>query len=249
MIGRMRIICIALGLVFVTGPSRIAPAQQNKKQVSESIARQLAQLPIVDYTDDNETDRVRTARNDRHNVISKYGIRKPKLQENMRTDVLDLTVSHPPIPPALPIASEVIAIGTVQELQAFLSSDRGSIYSEITLTIEEVLKGNERLTVGLEATIKRNGGGVRFASGKTLRRAAIGFNMPIVGHRYLVFLNSIQGDDSFSLVTGYDFVDNKVMPLDGIGWIPEDDSFKSYQVYRNVPVSKLLDDLKKALRE
>ena len=167
----------------------------------------------------------------------------------MRTDVLDLTVSHPPIPPALPIASEVIAIGTVQELQAFLSSDRGSIYSEITLTIEEVLKGNERLTVGLEATIKRNGGGVRFASGKTLRRAAIGFNMPIVGHRYLVFLNSIQGDDSFSLVTGYDFVDNKVMPLDGIGWIPEDDSFKSYQVYRNVPVSKLLDDLKKALRE
>ena len=216
----------------------------------EAIQERLSQLPIVEYRDENEISPVRKARNNRHNSVAvKDGVKKPKLHENMRSSLFDLPLSHQPVEPALPITSELIAIGTVENAQAFLSTDRTSVYSEITFIVEEVLKGNERLAPGIKITTERDGGAVRFASGKTLYRGSWGRNFPIVSHRYLIFLNRIEGDDSFSIVTGYDLANNEVVPLDGTGDNNEHETFKSYQTYRHSSVSRLLDDLKKALAD
>ena len=146
--------------------------------------------------------------------------------------------------PALPIRSEVIAIASVRDLRAYLSSDRTTVYYEATLSIQDVFKGRDRLTSGVEVTAERSGGAVRFSSGKILRRGTTGRYAPIAGHTYLLFLNSIEGDAGFSLVTGYDLAGDRVVPLDDSGEGP----YENYQYYRNKPVSKLLDDLRKALR-
>jgi hypothetical protein len=217
-------------------------------EAREAIQERLSQLPIVDYSDDNETNPVRKARNNRHNSVAiKDGVKKPKLHENMSPSLFDLPLSDQPVEPALPITSELIAIGTVEKAQAFLSTDRTSVYSEITFIIEQVVKGNERLAPGVRVTAERDSGAVRFASGKILYRGAWGRNVPIAGHKYLVFLNRIEGDDTFSIVTGYDLANNDVLPLDGTGDNNEHETFKSYQTYRHSSVSRLLDDLRKAL--
>jgi hypothetical protein len=235
---------------LVTQEPAVSKTSKLLREGREAIQERLSQLPIVEYSDENETSPVRKARNNRHNSVAvKDGVKKPKLNENMRPSLFDLPLSHQPIEPALPITSEVIAIGTVENAQAFLSTDRTSIYSEITFVIEEVLKGNERLAPGIKITAERDGGAVRFASGKTLYRGSWGRNVPIVSHRYLIFLKRIEGDDSFSIVTGYDLANNEVVPLDGAGDNNEQEAFKSYQTYRHSSVSQLLDDLKKALAD
>ena len=222
---------------------RAANLNRTPSQLPAQLEQRLAQLPIVDYTEDSESDLVRRRRNDRHNPPVPQNVKVQKLNENMHATVLNLTLSHQPIEPALPIRSDLVVTGIVTNVQAYLSTDRSTLYYETTVSIEEVLKGRERLASGLNITAERRGGAVRFASGKILRRAEEGRYAPIRAHKYLFFLNSIEGDTSFSLVTGYDLVGNEVMPLDGSG----EDPYEPYLYYRYKPVSKLLDDLRKAL--
>lgn len=240
----LSLVLIAVTSIFLTLAKRGQSSSGQNRKPSSELQKRLDQLPVVDFNETNETDPVRRARNDRHNShVSKEGVKKPKLSEAMTPILLDLPLSDQPSLPPFPM-THVVAIGTVQKVQAYLSSDRTSVYSEVTIAIEDVLKGNELVTAGLIVDAERPGGGVRFPSGKILHRGATGRNLPISGHRYLFFLNSIEGDESFNIVTGYELNDI-VTPLDGTGEdYPE---FKPYEKYRNASVSALLDEVKKAI--
>jgi len=161
----------------------------------------------------------------------------------------DLPMTHWPAEPAFPTTSDVIVIGTVWEAKAYLSEDRTDVYSEVSLSLQEILKAapQYQLKIGGMVTSDRSGGAVRFPSGKILRRGFWGRGIPSTGHRYLLFLED-EGDSGFSIVTGYELTGKGVVPLDGI----EGDRFSvfsNYERLRNTNEALLLDAVRKAISE
>ena len=215
--------------------------------------RQLAELPVVDFTEFDPvatTDPKRAAKNRRHNRDSATdGTRPPRLAEDMGPGGFNLPITHTPAEPAFPAASDVIVIGTVREVKAYLSEDRTNVYSEVSLSIEEILKADPQygLKTGAVVTSDRSGGAVRFPSGKIVRRGFMGRGIPSTGHRYLLFLKDM-GDSGFSIVTGYELSGKGVVPLDGIEG-SDDSVYKNYERLRNTSEASLLDAVRKAISE
>lgn len=113
---------------------------------------------------------------------------------------------------ALPSSqSDVILIGSVRDAKAYLSDDDTGIYSEFSIQVEEVLKGNAANQVSIE----RFGGAVLFPSGVIQKYRASGQGMPKVGRQYVFFLKRTDDDDYYSLITGYELRGQKTIPLDG----------------------------------
>jgi hypothetical protein len=120
--------------------------------------------------------------------------------------------------PAIPVAqSDVVLIGEITDAQAYLSNDKTGIYSEFTVSAGEVLKndGNASLYPGSIITAERFGGAVRFPSGSIQRYTTRNQRMPLVGRQYVLFLKRVDQGQDFSLVTGYELRDQRVVPLDG----------------------------------
>ncbi|HEY8412745.1 MAG TPA: hypothetical protein VIK76_15135, partial [Pyrinomonadaceae bacterium] len=119
--------------------------QRPKKPAQIEREQRLAELPIVDFTEfdpANSTDPTRAAKNRRHNKgISTEGTRAPRLDQEDAV-LGSLPITHTPAEPAFPITSDVIVIGTIREAKAYLSEDRTNVYSEVSLSIEEILKAD-----------------------------------------------------------------------------------------------------------
>jgi hypothetical protein len=121
---------------------------------------------------------------------------------------------------ALPVTqSDVILVGEVTDAKAYLSNDRVGIYSEFAIRADEVLKNGSPLLITPTGSVvlEREGGRVRFPSGSVQRYAIANQGMPQVGKRYLLFLKSIEDDQDFSIITGYELNTGRVSPLDGKG--------------------------------
>jgi len=72
--------------------------------------------------------------------------------------------------PELPVSkSDMVIIGEVVDEQAYMSEGKDWIYSEFTVRVEEVLKNasNLRPTAGSSIDVNRDGGRIRFPSGRT----------------------------------------------------------------------------------
>lgn len=128
--------------------------------------------------------------------------------------------------PALPVAkSDAIVIGEITEAQAFLSTDKTSVYSEFTLRVDEVLKNDGRTPIlpSTPITAERVGGRVRFPSGHVALSFMHGQGLPRIGRRYALFLThnfSIFGgvqEQDFYILTGYELRSGTVIPLDTPG--------------------------------
>ena len=246
--------CTILLVFFLSTAAQPEPSIPQRPQEETRLEQRLAELPVVDFTDvdRNETsDPTRAAKNRRHNSsFSQEGVRRPKLNENMEPVLVDLPLTHQPAEPAIPVASDVIVIGTVRDAKAYLSSDRTDVYSEVTISVEEILKTDPEygLKINGALTAERIGGAVRFPSGKILRRARLGRNLPSNAHRYLLFLNQT-GDGGFSIVTGYELTQNGIVPLDGGADGKGFDEFKNYERFRNASEAALLEAVRKAISE
>jgi hypothetical protein len=227
--------------------------QRPKKPSAIDFERRIAELPVVDFTEFDpvaSTDPKRAAKNTRYNLgVSVDGIPFPKLDETMKWDLFSLPMTHWPAAPAFPVTSEVIVLGTVREARAYLSTDRTAIYSEVSLSIEEILKAAPQYGLQINGTVTadRFGGAVRFPSGKILRQGRYGRNFPTQGHRFLLFLKDT-GDGGLEIVTGYELTGKDVIPLDGV----EDSGvsvYKNYEKLRHTSEASLLEAVKKAISE
>ena len=227
--------------------------ERPKKASQLDFERRLAELPIVDFTEFDpfaSTDPTRVARNTKYNVgLSVDGIPAPKLEEKMQPVYFSLPMTHWRAAPAFPVTSDVIVIGTVQDAKAYLSTDRTDVYSEVSLSIQEILKAGPQygLQIGKTISADREGGGIRFPSGKIVRRGFVGRNIPTTGHRYLLFLKDDPGV-GFSIVTGYELTGQGVQPLDG-GVGNADSVYVNYEKLRNTSEASLLDAVRKAINE
>ena len=169
----------------------------------------------------------------------------------MEPVLLELPFSDQPEEPAIPVSrSDVVVIGRITDAKAYISSDRTHVYSEATVTIEEVLKGDPRcpLIPGAELDAERSGGAVRFPSGKILRRGSLGMNIPHAGGRYLLFLTYNDEGKDFPIVTGYELLGNHVFPLDGAaGKDGNFRQFNSYEAFKGAEEPSFLNDVKAAI--
>jgi hypothetical protein len=152
--------------------------------------------------------------------------------------------------PALPLAeSDVVLLGEIIDGHAYLSNDRTGVYSEFTIHAEEVFKNQPETSVvkGSEVAVERSGGAVRFPSGAIQRFTTINQRMPLVGRRYVLFLKRIDGDDSFSIVTGYELRGQQVMPLDGSS-NPNGDKLP-FDIYKATDIHFFLDSIRASVAE
>jgi hypothetical protein len=110
----------------------------------------------------------------------------------------------------------VVLIGSVNEAQAFLSEDRTGVYSEFNISVERILKSSDQGSMLRSVVeVERQGGRVKFASGKVHWYSVDKENMPLVGKRYVFFLDGdVNGD--LQILTAYQLENGKVIPLDDL---------------------------------
>ena len=125
--------------------------------------------------------------------------------------------------PALPVEkSDAIIIGEVVEAHAFLSEDQTQVYSQFVIRVEDVPKNNGQVLISPQTNIavERQGGRVRFPSGKVAIANVAHQDMPRVGRRYVLFLthHSLMSGryEDFFILTGYELRNDKVFPLDKV---------------------------------
>ena len=244
---------VVLGF-FWRGTAQPGPqvTQRPKKPAQIEWEQRLAELPVVDFTEFDATDSTdprRAAKNRHHNLgLNTDGTRPPRLDDE-EAGGFSLPITHTPAEPAFPVTSDVIVIGTIREAKAYLSEDRTEVYSEVSLSIEEILKAAPQYGLKIGGTVSgdRRGGAVRFPSGKILRVGNWGRRIPSTGHRYLLFLKDM-GDSGFTIVTGYQLTGKGVLPLDGVEG-SDDSVFKNYERLRNTSDASLLDAVRKAINE
>jgi hypothetical protein len=133
--------------------------------------------------------------------------------------------SEQPIPLAL---SDTVAIGTVKSGMAHLSASKTNIYSDFQFRIDRVVEGH--VASGETIDVVRDGGRIRFPSGKILVQTRMNQTLPLVGKQYLLFLqeselevnprnghttNHLTGvkrpTQDFEIVDGYDLSEGKVV--------------------------------------
>ncbi|MDQ3634215.1 MAG: hypothetical protein M3405_06860 [Acidobacteriota bacterium] len=111
--------------------------------------------------------------------------------------------------------SNLIVTGQIVSGEAFLSNDKRAVYSEYTVAIEEILKGdNPNFTAGSTITIDRFGGYVRYPNGQKVLYEISELGLPTVGSRYVLFLKTSGQSPNYQIITGYEIKEDIVKPLD-----------------------------------
>ena len=111
--------------------------------------------------------------------------------------------------------SDLVVEGEITDSAAFLSNDKGMVYSEFSVHVTEILKMASGLG-GIANVIvaERFGGRVRYPDGRIIRYRLAGQGSPERGKRYLLFLSK-SGLGNYTLLTAYELNGNKILALDG----------------------------------
>jgi hypothetical protein len=181
-------------------------AELSKKELDD------AATPIVDYdasTANSETAN-RIAKNGRYDggnlVKADVGTRAVEVFIHAHYDWDDLPFGY----------SNLVVEGKVTDSAAFLSNDKTTVYSEFTIRVTDVIKTSDGIAVNKNDSIitERRGGRVKYSSGKVIRYTLVGQGSPMVGKKYLFFLEDAQ-QGNYNILTAYELQGNKVFALDG----------------------------------
>lgn len=140
--------------------------------------------------------------------------------------------------PAFPFKrANVVVIGTITQAHAYLSNDKSGVYSVFNVRVEEVLHNSSAvsLTQGGVVEAEREGGRVRFPSGKLHLYMLSEQGMPYVAGRYLLFLTDGDNGSAFHILTGYELREGLVYPLDEL---------PNSRAYEKMEEEKFLNELK-----
>jgi len=178
----------------------------------------LERYPVANYNEPPPVDD--TARLHREKKNSRYDnqewVQKNPHPETSRIGLYD--ESHPP--KAIPaVESDVILIGQVVGAAAFLSNDKRGVYSEYTVKVSNVLKGN--LPVGGEISLDRPGGVVLYPDGRRVLYTVAEKDLPLIGGEYIFFLKDDKKSDNYEVVTFYQIDGNQIIPVDAVDGITE----------------------------
>jgi hypothetical protein len=244
---------VLLATVVLVG-STISMRGQGQRQSNQNRSNKAQQKadfedhsPIADYGGPEPTDpQERSKRKSKDNRFAKGVL--DELADVTETEIVD--GSGLERRPVLPVTlSDTIIVGNVLNGRAYLSNNKTGIFSEFVINIEEVLKttGNDSVVPGANILTEREGGRIRYPSGRIrwIRFAHEG--MPLVGSRYVLFLRrTIQGE-ALSILTAYEFRAGKVFPLDGVAAF-EEHKLSKFAAYEGVPESTFLGTVRELLK-
>src|SRR5215207_201539 len=134
---------------------RISSAK-TKEQWEEEV---LNQLPSADYDAPQPADPENRAR--REGISRHYDKRGHVVKNPDASATMSLALYEGREHWALPAAeSDAILVGTLKDARAYLSNDKGGVYTEFTLLVEEVVKAREdaRIAPGGSVSASREGG-------------------------------------------------------------------------------------------
>jgi hypothetical protein len=254
---RRRALIWPLVFALVSAAITLASVLHDPSQLVKSSAQQ-GQLeedttPIVDFDApaprDLKEKALRRARSKQYDYAGDPAdAKKFSLTEKSEPVVLDLPVSDGPKESPIPVQqADAVVIGRITGAQAYLSNDKTNVYSEFTTSLEDVLLNDQSVSLftGAIITTQRRGGRVSFPSGKTLVRGALGRMMPRVGRRYLLFLRKNEEGQTFSIITGYELLSDKVIPLDGLS--KKAPQLSQFAVYENADEATFLTQVREAI--
>lgn len=151
--------------------------------------------------------------------------------------------------PALPTSqSDAVIIGDVTDAHAYISSDKTSVLSEFTIKLQEGLKSDSKhpLSSGESIIGVREGGSVRYQSGRILHFTFLHQHFPQIGKQYVFFLKYDADSGDFEILTGYELRSGVVFPLDGVDEISRRAGLP-FANYIGVDSDTFLNDLRKTL--
>jgi hypothetical protein len=230
------------------------PSQKNQQEKDTQI--QEKDVPIANYNESlpsNIEERTkREKKNKSRNLILEEPDNPKRFMITEKTESFYGTIPHhSPVEPAIPAKrSDAVIIGEVTNAKAYLSEDKTSIYSEFEISNTKVLKNttSESLSIEKPILISREGGGVRFPSGKVISSFIYGKPMPQIGRKYLFFL-MYSDDRGFSIITAYELGTGQVLPLDGI--MPQNGKvirqLAGYQSFKGISEADFLNQVKEAV--
>jgi hypothetical protein len=191
-------------------------------QVQKDVGRQDAtdknSWPLTDFTAPGPSDPEKRARREGRGKKYDRSTFRVHPQDPAENTVRTLS-SEPYALPALPVMqSNAVVIGEVIAAQAYLSPDQTGVYSEFNIQVEDVLKndGLEGLAPACQIDLEREGGRVRFPSGRVHWYSVDKENMPRVGRQYVFFLTRESQEQTFQILTAYEIRAAKVYPLDDL---------------------------------
>lgn len=205
-------------------------SQQNKNQPYSEIQDAWA----ADYNAEPQgIHAVRANRNEKH-----Y---RERIDES-RTNIGDRIVIIDRVPrPSLPVAwSDSVVVATVTNAQSFVTPQKTNVFTEYTAIVNVVLAtapGIE-LSDGMIITAEREGGSVKFPSGRIRRFRVLREGVLKPNCRYLLFLGRENEGQDFRVITGYEIKGKAVKAVD---------SEKQFQQYDGVSEEKLLSDTRTAI--
>ena len=221
------------------------PAQDNSaagKQQPVGKTEFESQFPLVDFKKPEPSDQRKRARWQAKG--KKY--KSIGLSVTEESELITVNSEWDVGLPALPVAkSDLVVIGEVVAAEALLSESKDWVYSEFTIRVGEVLKNTSKVTLsqGSSITADRDGGGVRFPSGRVTIQYIVGQGMPRVGRRYTLFLTSDDEGQSFHILTAYELRGGRVVPVDD----PAGGTHPIAVKYRGADEESFLSDLRSAV--
>ena len=236
---------LLVALVAAGGTTLSARRPQNQPpekppRKSQGMIEQERRLPVADYSapepDDPRDKKKREAK------AKKFA--KVELSIDPDSDSVTTSSHWATGLPAIPASqSSAVIIGTVRKAKAELTPNRNKVYSEFTITINEVLKNDatSSLSSGKIITADRAGGRVRFPSGKVGLYSVTGQGMPQVERTYLLFLTEADPESDYSILTGYEILNGHIHPLDDPG------SGHPFTKFKGVEESLFLEEVRTAV--
>jgi len=134
-------------------------------------------------------------------------------------------ITDDPAPPPFPISeSALIVVGDVISVNAFLSNDRGGVYTEFTIRIDELLKNSESGKAAPQKVIAdREGGIVLYPNGQRVMYQSSERGLPLLGSRYLFFLKKNGQSPNYEIIASYDITGARAVQVENI---PSFEEFK-----------------------
>jgi len=224
----------ALGAIAVL--AGLGAQEQNPRAGSNRKSFDEKRFPIADFSAPEPTDPIqrakRRARARKHDK-SDWAVNPEATSDTtVRVDFVDQTL------PAFPLAPNTFVVaGKITDSRAYLSNDKTGIYSVFSLQVEEVLMNASAkvLAPGALLELEREGGRVKFPSGRVNLYMIKEQDMPEIGSTYVFFLIDSDNETVFEIVTAYELRDGKVYPLDDL---------RNSRTYQNADVMKFMTELK-----
>jgi hypothetical protein len=240
----MKIHKLTYGLLFLLATLGLAAGTQQQdsgtaeSEYQKQRADRAKRFPTAVYDETDSPDvKKNQARNEKNLRKNDYRLvaRNPPSWQAERLVINEGGIEFP----ALPVSqSTLIVLGKVTGAEAHVSEDKKNVYSEFTVSVEQILKSSGILSLEAEITVDRIGGFVRYPNGHSVLYRIARMNMPLTGERYLLFLTSKNQQD-IEILTAYELGAKGVTPLD--------DS-EQFEPYRGLTETALLDKLREGLR-